>query len=224
MTASQANIGRVSTSEALVSQLKEMILLGTLPVGTRLTEVDIAERYGVSRQSIRVAFSELSRLGLCEQRPHRGVWVRALQPADIEDLYWMRFVLESEAVAHVALEPVTWERLERCVVRMERLTPASEWSEVITADWAFHRETVACLGSPRLSRAHDQLEGETSLSFMRCAPDEDVTSVARLHRELLDVIRTGDSEAAVENLRRHLDISKRVVLDGRLDSAPGSTR
>lgn len=96
MTATPADFGRVSTSEALVSVLTDKILVSDLPSGTRLTEVDIARQYGVSRQSIRLAFSELSRLGLIEQRPNRGVWVRGLKPADIEDLFWLRAVLESE--------------------------------------------------------------------------------------------------------------------------------
>jgi DNA-binding GntR family transcriptional regulator len=223
MTTSQATTGRVSTKEALANSLREMILLGSLPGGTRLTEIDLAEKYGVSRQSLQGAFSELTRLGLLEQRPHRGVWVRELQSTDIEDLYFVRFVLEAEAVAHVALEPTTWKCLESCVVQLERLSPVTEWSEVIAADWNFHRVTVACVGSRRLSRAHDQLEGETSLSFMRCAPDDDVASVARLHRELLEVIQTGDGDAAVRELRRHLEVSKRAVLAGRDHRSAGSS-
>jgi DNA-binding GntR family transcriptional regulator len=215
MTASGADFGRVSTSEALVSALTEKILTSDLSGGTRLTEVDIARQYGVSRQSIRAAFSELSRLGLIEQRANRGAWVRELGSADIEDLFWLRCVLESEAVAHVAVEPATWQRLEDCVVQLEQLPSTAKWNDVIAADWRFHREAVACVGSIRLQRAHEQLEGETSLSFMRCTPDDDVPTVARIHRELLSVIRTGDSAAAVAELRRHLELSKRSALDAR---------
>lgn len=219
MTTEPRPLGRVSTTEALVRTLKAQILQGTLPAGTRLTELDLAETHGVSRQSIRQAIAELSRRGLLDLRPHKGVWVRELGAREIEDLYWMRSLLESEAIAYVALEPTTWPRLEKCVERMERLPPDAAWGEVIDADWSFHRETVACVGSDRLRAAHDLLEGETLLSFIRCTAEDDAVTVAQVHRDLLDVIRSGDSGAAVESLQRHLETSKRTVLQSQLTRA-----
>ncbi len=207
--------GRVSTTEALVLTIKAQILQGTLPARTRLTELDLAETHGVSRQSIRQAIAELSRRGLLDLRPHTGVWVRDLDAHEIEDLYWMRSLLESEAFAYAALEPTIWTRLERSVEQIERLGPDASWSEVIDADWAFHREVVASVGSDRLRIAHEMLEGETLLSFVRCTADEDAATVAKDHRALLEVIRAGDSTAATDALQRHLELSKQMVLRRR---------
>lgn len=209
------SLPRISTPEALVSELKAAILHGSLPGGSRLTEIDLAETHGVSRQSIKQALLELGRLGLVEQRRHRGVWVRDLTVEDVEDLYWTRYVIESEAVAYAALEPTSWGRIERCVEQLDHLPTDAAWSEVVEADWYFHRELVASVGSVRLSRVHDLLEGETLLSFMRCDPDDDPAAVARAHRVLLDVIRTGDTTAAVQALHLHLESSKQVAIENR---------
>jgi DNA-binding GntR family transcriptional regulator len=224
MSAEARLLGRVSTSEALVNALKAQILQGMLPAGTRLTELSLAETHGVSRQSIRLALAELSRRRLLDVRPHKGVWVRELEAREIEDLYWMRSLLESEAVAYVAVEPTTWARLEKCVERMARLPADADWSEVIEADWSFHREAVACVGSARLRAAHDMLEGESLLSFVRCTAEDDAATVARVHRELLNVICSGDSAAAVEELRRHLESSKQTVLQNRFAGLTHSSR
>ncbi len=205
---------RISTPEALVSELKAAILHGSLPGGSRLTEIDLAETHGVSRQSIKQALLELSRLGLVEQRRHRGVWVRELTLADVEDLYWTRYVIESEAASYAALEPTSWGRVQRCVEQLERLPADAAWSEVVEADWHFHRELVASVGSVRLSRVHDLLEGETLLSFMRCDYDAPA-AVAQVHRALFEVIRTGDPTASTRALRLHLEAGKQLVFENR---------
>ncbi len=208
-------LGRVSTAEAIVQSIKVQILDGKLPPGTRLREVELAELHDVSRQSLRAAFVDLSRLGLIVQRPHKGVWVRDLSAEDIEDLYRVRYVIESEAVRYVTANPSTWDGLQRCLDRLERVPPSAGWSEVIDADWSFHREAVASVGSPRLLRAHGMLEGETSLSFMRSGYDSDIGAVADVHRELFQAIRTGDCAHALQALWDHLETSKRIVLKAR---------
>lgn len=215
MSTSIQPLGRVSTAEAIVQAIKVQILDGKLPPGTRLREVELAELHDVSRQSLRAAFVDLSRLGLIVQRPHKGVWVRALGPEDIEDLYRVRYIIESEAVRFVTANPSTWDGLQRCLDRLERVPPSAGWSEVIDADWSFHREAVASVGSPRLVRAHGMLEGETSLSFMRSAFDGDIGTVADVHRELFQAIRTGDRDHALQALWDHLETSKRIVLKAR---------
>ena len=215
MNTSIQPLGRVSTAEAIVQLIKVQILDGKLPPGTRLREVELAELHEVSRQSLRAAFVDLSRLGLIVQRPHKGVWVRDLSAEDIEDLYRVRYIIESEAVRYVTANPSTWERLQRCLDRLERVPPSAGWSEVIDADWSFHREAVASVGSPRLVRAHGMLEGETSLSFMRSASDGDIGTVADVHRELFQAIQTGDCTHALQALWDHLETSKRIVLKTR---------
>jgi DNA-binding GntR family transcriptional regulator len=209
-------LGRVSTAEAIVQLIKVQILDGKLPPGTRLREVELAELHDVSRQSLRAAFVDLSRLGLIVQRPHKGVWVRDLSAEDIEDLYRVRYIIESEAVRYVTANRSTWDGLQRCLDRLERVPPSAGWSEVIDADWSFHREAVASVGSPRLLRAHAMLEGETSLSFMRSGSDGDIGAVADVHRELFEAIRTRDCTHALKALWEHLETSKQIVLKARV--------
>lgn len=209
------SIKRISTSDALVQALRDEILDGSLPQGTRLTEADLAETRGVSRHTIKLALTEMASLGLVIQRPHKGVWVREMSEDDITDLYWLRWILESEAVSQVAMDSATWDRLDACVRSMERMPEDTPWSEVAQADWAFHSATVVCTGSERLRRAHDALEAETLLSFVQCRPEDDPGSVAQVHRALFEVIRSGDAAAATGALRTHLEQSRQSLIDTR---------
>ncbi len=204
-------LGRVSTTEALVIALRRGILNGSLPPGTRLGEVELAESHGVSRQSLRAALAELVHRGLAEAHPHRGVWVRRLDRADIDDLYRVREVLEGTAIRRAALDPTTWPAIEEATRRLDRFRPETPWIEIIDTDIDFHRALVAAARSPRLSRVHAALEGETCLSFMRSDGDLPA-NVARIHRRLLEAIRSGDPETAFGELQRHLELGRALVL------------
>jgi Bacterial regulatory proteins, gntR family len=83
-------LARVSTTDTIVNELRSQILDGTLEPGTHLREIELSERFGVSRQSLRAALAELVHLGLLRREAHRGVWVPTVTRGDIRDLYLMR--------------------------------------------------------------------------------------------------------------------------------------
>lgn len=196
---------RVSTSEALVRALTQQILDGSMPAGTWLREVELAERHGVSRQSLRSALVELVHQGLLQREPHRGVWVPTMTPDDLVDLYFVRSLIEVEAARVVSGRPEAWPRLEEVVERLERLPPDARPYELIEADFAFHRALVAGVGSARLSRSHETLCSEIRLSFVGAAEDDHPGYLFGEHRDVLDVLRRGDPDAAGARIRRHLD-------------------
>src|SRR5688572_8352344 len=166
---------RVSTSEALVRALTRQILDGTLPAGTWLREVELAEKHGVSRQSLRSALVELVHLGLLQREPHRGVWVPVMTADDVRDLYYVRSLIEVEAARVVATRPEAWPALEEVVQRLERLSPDSSGAEMVDADFDFHRALVAGVGSTRLSRSHEMLCSEIRLSFVSTVREDGPT-------------------------------------------------
>lgn len=196
---------RVSTSEALVNALTRQILDGSIEAGTWLREVDLAERHGVSRQSLRAALVELVHLGLLHREPNRGVYVPVMTEADIRDLYKVRTLLEVDAARTVSTLPEAWPAMEAVVARLERLPPDAGSYEMVEEDFAFHRAMVAGVGSPRLSRAHETLCSEIRLSFVANIREDGADYLLGEHRELLDVIRRGDPDAAEARIRIHLE-------------------
>jgi DNA-binding GntR family transcriptional regulator len=205
----------MSTAETLLRALRDDILSGTLPMGTRLTEAELASTHGVSRQTIKLVLMEMAALGLVDHRPNTGVWVRRMSEADVADLYRVRWLLESEAITQATMDSVSWQELEACVVKLEVMTHDTSWGEVTQADWAFHNATIAATGSQRLKRLHDALEAETLLSFVQRGPRDDVRRIAKVHRDLLSVIRAGDPEAAKAALQFHLEDSRRSLIESR---------
>lgn len=85
--------------EARVSaRLHELILDGSLPLGSRIREIPLAESFGVARGTIRKALFDLMHQGLVKQRPYTGWSVVDLSSQDAWEILSLLQVLEAMAV------------------------------------------------------------------------------------------------------------------------------
>lgn len=85
-----------------VLELRQMILAGALPGGTRLSEPMLAERLKVSRTPVRAALAALSHEGLVEARPGGGYRIRTFSEADIFDAIELRGTYEGLCARYAA--------------------------------------------------------------------------------------------------------------------------
>lgn len=97
-------------ADLIAQELERLIFDGTFANGERLDEVQLAERFDVSRTPIREAIQRLALSGLAEQIPRRGVFVR--QPGPVELMEMFEVMAELEAVcARLAASRMTDEAL-----------------------------------------------------------------------------------------------------------------
>ena len=82
--------------------LRDSIVSGRFPRGTRLKSEAIAETLDISRMPVREAFRQLDSEGLIVLRPNRGATVTNLTPNDVLELFEMRGALEGLAAYHAA--------------------------------------------------------------------------------------------------------------------------
>ena len=93
-------------ADAIADEIEGLIFDGTLADGERLDEVQLANRFSVSRTPIREAFQRLTQTGLVEQIPRRGVFVR--QPGPVELIEMFEVMAELEAIcARLAASRIT---------------------------------------------------------------------------------------------------------------------
>lgn len=123
---------------------------GTLLPGTQLKEVQLANRFSVSRTPVRDALSRLEDLGLAE-RVNRGLEVRGLDPEQVIQVYDMRILLEVEASGQAAQnrnlnDILTLEALLERDRSLEKPTDA----ELIQTNLEFHRAVWKASQNPVL--------------------------------------------------------------------------
>ena len=92
MSAGGETVSEAGSSQAVKAQLRlrEMVLAGELPGGTRIAEVAISEQLGVSRTPVRSALMRLEQEGLLEALPNGGYAVRTFSESDVSDAIELR--------------------------------------------------------------------------------------------------------------------------------------
>lgn len=198
-------IARVSTAQAIVNELTTEILDGSLEGGAELREVELSERFGVSRQSLRAALAQLAFMGLATREPHRSTRVPTISRADLDDIYYLREIIEGEAIRWVTVHDETWGAIETELRKMEDRPTSAPWSDLVEADVAFHSAIVQARSSPRLVRAHQSISHEMRLILVPARNYLGRDEMTQSHRELLAAIRLGNPETAMAALRAHLE-------------------
>lgn len=206
-------IQRSSTAAQVAAVLRGRITSGEWPPGTPLRETALAESLGVSRNTVREGLRILARDGLVDHHMHRGARVATLGESDVEDIMRVRRTVELAAVAASAevdaaqLEPIT-----AALEKLERAAEAGEWGNVIEADVAFHGSLVALLGSSRLNRFYGELQGELRLCLALInQQDEEPDPLVAEHRQILELLESGDRKRCGAALRSHLVDSEKVL-------------
>jgi DNA-binding GntR family transcriptional regulator len=145
--------------------IEEAIVSGELAPGTVLRQEQLSERFNVSRTPIREALRRLAALGLVEFHPNRGVSVRTVARAELEEAFIVRAELEALATARAA-ERMTEQDLDDLVAAEERFSNLTqelrarepgEPRRAIMGDWvranhAFHDVIYRAADAPLVER------------------------------------------------------------------------
>lgn len=201
-------IPRDTFASMVTERLRDSIVDGTLPPGVQLSEVQLADRFGVSRSTIHEALQRLVHEGLLRSEPRRRAVVPVLTEADVRDIYLAREAFESSAVQHLVATSKTEQaadELDRFVKRMEEAEAANDWDAVGRFDLEFHTALVAATGSERLQRMFNTVIAETRLCLGVLTAAETPSNLVDDHRQIAILIRERKPDMALAVLKKHFD-------------------
>jgi DNA-binding GntR family transcriptional regulator len=196
----------ISTTEAVVASLRARILDGKIEPGVRLPEVELAMEFGVARPTVRATIQTLCHEGLLVRERNRSAHIPVLTRDDILDLFSVRIPLECLVVRAVLERGASLTPAREAMAVMEALPDDAGWHQVVAADGAFHHALVKAVGSPRLERLYGALSGEIRLCVAQLRPSwASPSAIGHEHHEVLDVLETGDVQAAEARMTAHLE-------------------
>jgi DNA-binding GntR family transcriptional regulator len=202
-------IHRATFASIVTERLRDSIVSGELQPGSQLSEVELANSFGVSRGPVREALQRLIQEGLLRSEPHRGVFVPVLTDEDLLDIYLAREALEGVAVRTIiereALHAPACRALDKTVTAMENAEAAGDWETVGSLDLEFHTVLVESTGSARLHRMFATLISETRLCLAALTEAEARHDLVAEHRRITDLVRDGDTAEALRCLKKHFD-------------------
>lgn len=213
-----AELDRSTTPQRVAELLRDRILDGRLRSGTQCAEVALTAAFGVSRNTLREAFQVLIADNLLERSPHRGVFVRQLDAADVRDIYAMRRLVECAALAAPPARaggaaPRAAEALHAAAEAGRAAAARGDWHEAGSADVRFHLAVVAAAGSERLDRAMRGVAAELRLAFQLIADPRALHEpFVDRNGELAALVAAGRRSEAAAAMGHYLDDAERVLL------------
>jgi len=201
--------------EGIYRQLKDDIFEFRLLPGDRFSESEVAERVQASRTPVRQALYRLEREGYLQVHFRSGWQVRAFDFNYFEELYDVRIVLETAALARlgqmdlegnaqIAILREIWQ-----VPESERLQDAAQVSAL---DERFHCALVEAAGNAEMARMHLEITEKIRiirrLDFTQ-GPRIDATYIE--HGQILQALLERRVELAQQLLKSHIEISKQEV-------------
>lgn len=201
------------TDEA-IEKIKGMIVSGELRPGDRLPrEPDLAERLGLSRNSLREAVKALSVIRVLDVRQGDGTYVTSLEPGPLLDalsfvvdfhrddtvleFLEVRRILEPAATALAAVR-MTREQVDDLRALLAELGDDPGVDALVANDLEFHRRIAAGSGNTVLCSLIDGLSGPTTRArIWRGLTQEDAVGKTReQHNAIVDAIAAGQPEVA----------------------------
>ena len=201
------------TGAWVAAVLRARISAGQLPPGTKLSEQKLSEALGVSRNTLREAFTVLAGESVVQRIPNRGVYVAAPGAEDVREIYRVRRLIEPAAVLWGEMPDDTLDRLDAIISQAREALAAGSIQGMADANQELHKALVSLSGSVSLDELMEKVLAEMRLVFhaMATTPDFHSHYVER-NAALVAQIRSGQREEAAAELRRYLDAAEDELL------------
>lgn len=199
-----------SLAKLVREDLLEHILKGLIKPGDRISEPDVAQRLQVSRVPVREALRELESSGLVVSRKHAGVFVRAIEAQEVQDLYEIRGLLDSFAGAKAASLPAEdrqalTDTLKKSMAVMVAAQENANLAAYYSENLHFHWLIVQSAHNEQLSRTYQEVVQKLHLARLQSLSHVTgmKTSIAE-HQSITQAISKGDAQSAQKLLATHV--------------------
>jgi DNA-binding GntR family transcriptional regulator len=225
--AADASARRARNLRGLVTHsVRESIMRGDYLPGSPLGEVELAQRFGVSRGPVREALIQLEREYLVRSFPNRGCFVTTLSEQEFDEIVRLRSVLEPIALRH-ARDRASSKDITAMVRRLrdlERLAAKRDQRAYVGKDYAFHVAIWELSGQPLLTEVLKRISApvfvfEAIVEKRYVDAGYDTLADARAHRIIVDYLARKTTSDAHACLQPVLDVAmhaEKPIVFGKL--------
>lgn len=202
--------------DVVFNTLRQAILRGELKPGERLTEIQLANKLGVSRTPIREALRKLELEGLVNMVPRKGAEVADITEKSLRDVLEVRKALEELSV-QLACEKITEEEIEelkRVAERFKDTLNDQDVTKIAEADVAFHDVIYTATDNQKLILLLNNLREQMyryRVEYLK--KEEAYPQLIAEHEELIDNISKRNKEEATRIMCEHIDNQVATVIN-----------
>jgi len=197
---------RTSVDEVFAYLHQEIVSLNLRP-GDKISEAEMATRFGISRQPVRDAFSRLANLDLLLIRPQRATEVRRFSMREIEKSRFVRAAVEKEVLQRAAqhCDTVDAAKLDAAIAKQVLTIEQGDVEGFGKLDYEFHK-TLCTIA--RADFAFDVIMAEKAkvdrLCMLGLSKEQRMPDLVEDHKGIAEAVINHDSDRAIEIGMRHL--------------------
>jgi len=210
-----------TTTAYVLDSIRNNILNGYHPLGSRLDQKAFAEDLGVSLVPVREALRMLEGEGFVNINPRRGAYVTDISAQELEELYMIRAELEDLATRRAVpnLSPAHLIELADIIEQMEEATSKQDYARLMELNQTFHFTIYDASNLHLLSEMMPSLWNRSRL-YRRVFTylPERATQALKEHKEIYDACLAGEPESAGKAVRRNIRQTVSALLDEFLES------
>ncbi len=208
---------RQTLSEQVFNELKEAIIAGDILQGAKITEDELAKKYGISRGPLREALRRLESIRLLVRVPHAGMRVVTLTSEMMEEIYTVREALEGMS-ARLAAERISEDDIKSLIKLLDKHQSNIDKSEgkqyfQREGDLDFHFRIAKASNNKWLM---ELLSSELYQLLRMCrhrssqTPERPIKALQE-HKRIVEAIAMRDAELAEILMRRHISGAWKIV-------------
>jgi DNA-binding GntR family transcriptional regulator len=213
------NNGSGSIQARLITEIRRRIIAGEIQPGVNISELALAEEFGVSRTPVRETFKQLQTEGLIEIRPRVGTFVTTPSRREITELFEMKELIEGAAARLLAQRGRVPEvdKLEENLRESDEAVARGDRARYAELVEEFHDLLIVGADNSKLEAHYRMLMNQ--LAYARLVntslsqPGRPLQS-DREHHRVLELIIAKDGDSAEQVMREHVRASRRALMAG----------
>lgn len=197
-----------STAAQIERDLREAIIRLDLMPGARLSEQDIADKLGVSRQPVREALISLGKSKLVSIRPNRGTVVARISARQMMESRFVREAIETAVVARACANFDPWVRstVDGILQRQEEALRQQDHHMFRKEDEQFHLAVATGAGCTLawnvIADVKAHIDRVCNLQLRKL---DSLATLLREHQAIIQAIDQREPDRAVAAMRTHLN-------------------
>lgn len=207
--------------EAIVERIYEAVIEQRLPPGTKLSESNLCEAFGVGRMRIRRSLLLLASREIVELHSNRGAYVSSPTPQQAREVFEARRSIEPNVV-QLAVERADNDdikTLQQHLAQEDDAYDQGDRRQAIRMSGQFHVEVAKITGNAVMTRMIKELVTRTSLIIGMFGAPGTASCPDCEHHQLLHLFTSKQPDAANELMHNHL-----AHIESNLDLTAGASR
>lgn len=200
--------------DEVAERLRELILSGELEPKERINEIELCERFGISRTPLREAIKILATEGLLELLPNRGARVGSVSQQEIEEMVEVVAGLEATA-AELACRTITdpeVDAIDAKTIVMVKAYQRSDDAGYFRLNREIHEALMQAARNATLSGIYGNLSSRIQrMRYTAHKTPEQWKRAVDEHVRMVELLRARDGEALSRLMRDHIRGKKAVI-------------